>query len=58
MKRCKSCNWLDFYWKTETRKQFYCRWKLQQERQKSNGDEYNAHVKANNEACEYYDEKF
>lgn len=58
MKRCKSCDWLDFYWKTNTKKQFYCRWKLQQERQKSNGDEYNANVKTNNEACEYYNEKF
>ena len=54
-KCCKKCGLCDWFWITETKKQYYCKWKLQIERSKSYGKEENAFVKPHDNACDKFD---
>ena len=55
----KTCIFCKFFWtgKNGDRKQYYCQWKLQEEREKSDVKQENAYVKCGNAACDMYERK-
>ena len=52
--KCKTCRFCNYFWKTETQKQYYCKLKLQIEQENSTGKAY---IKPGCIACSSYSKK-